>query len=113
MLITAKRTNDTTSSTTQWPSPRDKQLLQAGDDQDRAISVSNGMLPEMKTTEPYSPIARANANAKPVTRAGSKVGMMIRGTSAKIGAEDHRASSVSASIASSTGCTVRTTNGSR
>ena len=35
-----------------------------------AISVRIGMLPEMKTTEPYSPTARANASAKPVSQAG-------------------------------------------
>ena len=38
------------------------------------ISVSNCLLPEMKTTEPYSPIARANASAKPVTIAGHSAG---------------------------------------
>ena len=35
-----------------------------------AISVRSGMFPEMKTTEPYSPSARANASANPVTAAG-------------------------------------------
>ena len=35
-----------------------------------AISVLIGMLPEMKTTEPYSPSARAKARAKPVSSAG-------------------------------------------
>ena len=38
------------------------------------ISVFIGMLPEMKTTEPYSPIARAKARAKPVSSAGATVG---------------------------------------
>ena len=37
-----------------------------------AISVRIGMLPEMKTTEPYSPSARANASVKPVTSAGQR-----------------------------------------
>ena len=37
-----------------------------------AISVFIGMLPEMKTTEPYSPSARANASAKPVSSAGQQ-----------------------------------------
>ena len=32
------------------------------------------MLPEMKTTEPYSPMARAKASAKPVSSAGSDGG---------------------------------------
>ena len=36
------------------------------------ISVRMGMLPEMKTTEPYSPSARAKARAKPVSSAGSR-----------------------------------------
>ena len=35
-----------------------------------AISVRNGMFPETKTTEPYSPTDRANARAKPVMSAG-------------------------------------------
>ena len=39
-----------------------------------AISVTIGMLPAMKTTEPYSPSARANASAKPVSSAGSTIG---------------------------------------
>ena len=38
------------------------------------ISVTIGMLPAMKITEPYSPIARANASAKPVSSAGSNDG---------------------------------------
>ena len=38
------------------------------------ISVRIGMLPEMKTTEPYSPTARANASAKPVSHAGNRYG---------------------------------------
>ncbi len=32
------------------------------------------MLPEMNTTEPYSPTARANASAKPVRHAGMSAG---------------------------------------
>ena len=35
-----------------------------------AISVFIGMLPAMKTTDPYSPIARANAMPKPMSQAG-------------------------------------------
>ena len=38
------------------------------------ISVFIGMLPAMKTTEPYSPSARAKASAKPVSQAGSEGG---------------------------------------
>ena len=37
-----------------------------------AISVRIGMLPEMNTTDPYSPMARANASATPVSHAGSR-----------------------------------------
>ena len=44
------------------------------------ISVPIGMLPEMKTTEPYSPIARANASANPVSHAGKRYGRMTRAT---------------------------------
>ena len=35
------------------------------------ISLTIGMLPAMKITEPYSPSARANASAKPVKSAGN------------------------------------------
>ena len=42
------------------------------------ISVFIGMLPEMKTTEPYSPSARAKARAKPVSNAGQISGRMTR-----------------------------------
>ena len=42
------------------------------------IWVLNGMFAEMKTTDPYSPKARASASAEPVTRAGSTVGMITR-----------------------------------
>jgi hypothetical protein len=76
------------------------------------ISVFMGMLPEMNTTEPYSPIARANASANPVSSAGPTLGRITR---VKI---CHRraprlaaASSTSTSRSSSTGCTVRTTKG--
>ena len=37
-------------------------------------SVCIGMLPEMNTTEPYSPSARANASANPVSSAGISAG---------------------------------------
>ena len=36
-----------------------------------AISDTIGMLPAMKMTEPYSPSARANARAPPVSSAGN------------------------------------------
>ena len=41
-------------------------------------SVCIGMLPEMKTTEPYSPSARAKASAKPVSSAGTSAGAITR-----------------------------------
>ena len=42
------------------------------------ISVFLGRLPEMKTTEPNSPSARANASEKPVRAAGPMAGKMMR-----------------------------------
>ena len=42
------------------------------------ISVSSGMLPAMKITDPYSPMARAKARVKPVSNAGSSGGRMTR-----------------------------------
>ena len=39
-----------------------------------AISVTSGMLPAMKITEPYSPTPRAKASAKPVRIAGARPG---------------------------------------
>ena len=36
------------------------------------------MLPEMNTTDPYSPTARANASANPVSQAGNRYGRMTR-----------------------------------
>ncbi len=42
------------------------------------ICVFIGMLLEMKTTEPYSPSARANASAKPVSSAGLNIGKITR-----------------------------------
>ena len=42
------------------------------------ISVFIGRLPEMKTTEPYSPIARAKARVKPVISAGTSSGKITR-----------------------------------
>ena len=44
------------------------------------ISVSMYLLPAMKMTEPYSPTARANASAKPVSSAGVRLGRMTRNT---------------------------------
>ena len=68
---------------------------------------------EISTTEPYSPIARANASAVPAAIAGRIVGSTIRRKTVSGPAPSERAaSSTSRSIAISTGWTVRTTNGS-
>ena len=76
------------------------------------ISVFIGMLPAMKTTEPYSPRARAKARAKPVIQAGKSAGrttrpMVCRRFAPRLAA----ASSTSGSRFSSTGWRVRTTKG--
>jgi hypothetical protein len=42
------------------------------------ISVRIGMFPEMHTTEPYSPIARANASENLVSSAGLMIGRSTR-----------------------------------
>ena len=43
------------------------------------------MLPAMKMTEPYSPMARARASAKPVRSAGTSAGRVTRSTTCKAG----------------------------
>ena len=43
-----------------------------------ATSVSNGMFPEMRTTEPNSPTAFPNESAAPERIAGIRFGRMIR-----------------------------------
>ena len=76
------------------------------------IWVFIGMLLEMKTTEPYSPSARANASAKPVSSAGVSVGKMTRQKICQRPAPRlAAASSSSGSKSSSTGWMVRTMNG--
>ena len=42
------------------------------------ISETNGKLPAIKMTDPYSPTARANAKEKPVSSAGIKLGKITR-----------------------------------
>src|SRR5262249_32628548 len=77
-----------------------------------AISVLNGMLPETKTTDPYSPSARANARANPVVRAGYKGGNRTgRNGCQRVAPRIAAASSGPPSSVARTGCTVRTTNG--
>ena len=76
------------------------------------ISLTMGMLPAMKITEPYSPSARAKASAKPVSRAGARVGRMTRRKVwPRLAPRVAAASSSSLCRSSSTGCTVRTTKG--
>src|SRR4030095_13187609 len=78
-----------------------------------AISVLNGMLPDTKITEPYSPMPRAKASANPVTVAGSSGGIRPRQNVCQRVAPRHAAaSSTSASMSTRIGCTVRTMNGS-
>jgi hypothetical protein len=70
------------------------------------------MLPDRITTEPNSPTARAKARAAPASRAGAMVGSTIRRKLVTGPAPRQRAaSSMSGSMASSTGWTERTTNG--
>ena len=67
------------------------------------------MLPEIRTTEPNSPTARAKPSAAPETMAGTRFGRMIRRK--VVGPEapsDAAASSISRSSSSRTGCTART-----
>src|SRR3954468_9552830 len=70
------------------------------------------MLPEISTTEPNSPTARAKASATPDRTAGRRLGSTTRqnvwpGPAPR----DAAAASASGSSASSTGWTDRTTNG--
>ena len=70
------------------------------------------MFPAIKMTDPYSPIARAKARAKPVSKAGrsggSKTKRIVCTRQAPSVAE---ASSSSISSSAMIGCTVRTTKG--
>ena len=71
-----------------------------------------GRLPLSSTSEPYSLIARANESVAPAKIAGASVGRMTRrNVVAREAPREAAASSTSVSISSSTGCTVRTTNG--
>jgi hypothetical protein len=77
------------------------------------ISVCIGRLPAMNTTEPYSPTARANASAKPVSQAGYRYGRMTRViTFSRLAPRLVAASSTSGSRSSMTGWSVLTTKGS-
>ena len=75
--------------------------------------VLYGRLPVMITSEPNSPTAFANASATPERIPGSMFGKTTRRNVCQFDAPSERAaSSISRSSSSSTGCTVRTTNGS-
>ena len=70
------------------------------------------MLPAMNITEPYSPTPRAKASAKPVSSAGHRAGKITRVNVCHSEAPSVAAAcSTSLSNSSSTGCSVRTTNG--
>src|SRR5215217_1603597 len=78
-----------------------------------ATSVWKGMFPEMRTTEPNSPMARANPSPTPARIAGSRFGRTISRKLVQLLAPSAVAAcSMSRSSSSSTGCTARTTNGS-
>ena len=75
--------------------------------------MSNGTLPEISTTEPNSPTARANASAAPDRIAVISEGRITRQKITNGRApSDAAASSISRSSSISTGCTERITNGS-
>ena len=77
-----------------------------------AISVFIGRLPEMKTIDPYSPSARANASVKPVRSGGRRFGKTTRRNACRREApRTPAASSSSGSRSWRTGWTARTTNG--
>ena len=101
------------ASPRRWRSPRRSRTAPASSTiSSGAISVFIGMLPAMKTTEPYSPTARAKARAKPVSSAGRIVGKITRRKVCQRPAPRlAAASSTSGSRSSRTGCSVRTTNG--
>ena len=72
-----------------------------------------GRLPDSSTSEPYSLIARAKASAAPAAIAGTSEGRITRrNVVSRLAPSDAAASSTSRSSVSSTGWTVRTTNGS-
>jgi hypothetical protein len=77
-----------------------------------AISDTMGMLPAMKMTEPYSPTAREKPSATPVSSVGQIEGSTTQTKVWKLEAPRVSAArSTSRSRSTSTGCSVRTTNG--
>ena len=76
------------------------------------MTVFIGILPAIKMTEPYSPRARANARAKPVSSAGVSIGRITRQKICqRLAPRLAAASSSSGSRSSRIGCTVRTMKG--
>ena len=76
-------------------------------------SVRIGRLPDSSTSEPYSLTPRANDSAAPAAIAGVSAGRMMRRKIVnRLAPRDAAAYSTSGSSSASTGCTVRTTNGS-
>ena len=72
-----------------------------------------GRLPLISTSAPYSLMPRAKDSAAPAKIAGTSDGRMTRRNVVnRVAPSDAAASSTSVSSSSSTGCTVRTTNGS-
>src|ERR1700731_3915910 len=77
-----------------------------------AICDLPGIFPAMKITEPYSPIARAKANANPLSQAGKISGKITRRKMVDLLAPRlNAACSYSVSQSRRTGWTVRTTKG--
>ncbi len=67
----------------------------------------------MKITEPYSPTARAKASAKPVSSSAAAIGRMTLRDGLPAARAKRRGCFLDLGIeVVSTGCTVRTTNGS-
>ena len=114
MSKTVSRTSDSTSSTidTAAAAPGWSPSIEALD-VDGATSVLNGMLPEMSTTDPNSPIHRAKPERATGQDRGCQVGEHDRRITVSGDApSEAAASSMSRSSSSSTGWTDRTMKGS-
>jgi len=72
-----------------------------------------GILPEINTTDPYSPSPRAKAKINPLSKAGKIAGKItLRNVCNRFAPKLAAASSTSISSSSNTGCRERTMNGS-
>ena len=67
-MTKSKRSETPSITTPRLAAPGIVVLIELRHDEERVISVFIGMFPAMKTTEPYSPRARANAAANPARR---------------------------------------------